>query len=212
DEELELQGLEVVTGIAGARPVVEHGEQRIHLAEVCAELVARSGNVDNADRRRCGLLRMDDLRDLRQTIVGDRRHADVLFPGHARSRLRERGEECRLARLLPAHDPDFDGHQPVSGSCRWRDPSARCWRDLIAPSLLPRIVPTSAFEKSKRTLSGSACCWSSERFSISSNKLRSPMAWKAWSSAERSALLGGSGGSSSDCHRRRERKWSMAAV
>ena len=54
----------------------------------------------------------------------------------------------------------------ASPICFCSDTSARCWSDLIAPSVLPRIVATSPFEKLKTNFSVSTCCCSGESPSI----------------------------------------------
>ena len=64
NEELELQRLEIVVGNPRAGPVVEHGEERVDLAEVSEELRAGPGNVDDADRRGRHLLRLHDVGEL----------------------------------------------------------------------------------------------------------------------------------------------------
>jgi hypothetical protein len=83
---------------------------------------------------------------------------------------------------------------------------------LIAPSVLPRIVATSAFGKLKTNFSVSTCCCSGERFSISSSMLWRPIECIASSSAETSSDPGGSGTSSSGCVRFVARKWSIARL
>ena len=50
-----------------------------------------------------------------------------------------------------------------SVSCFWSETSARCWSDLIAPSVLPRIVAASPFEKLKTNFSVNTCFCSCER-------------------------------------------------
>ena len=97
-------------------------------------------------------------------------------------------------------------------TCFWSEASARCWSDLIAPSVLPRIVATSAFAKLKTNFSVSTCCCSGESVSISLSIDWRPIDCIASSSADGSSEPGGSGTSSSGCHRLRARKWSIARL
>ena len=80
---------------------------------------------------------------------------------------------------------------------------------MTAPSVLSRIVATSAFEKLKTNFSVSTCCCSCDSESISSSIDWRPIDWNASSSAERSSESCGSGTSSSGCQRRLARKWSI---
>ena len=117
DEELELQGLEVVRGCRIRGEAVEHGEDRVDLAEVAEQLRAGARHVDDPNRRRRDLLRLDERRQPSESVVGDRRHADVRLVGHGRvrsdlrARARERVEERRLAAVRQTHDPDLERHR-----------------------------------------------------------------------------------------------------
>ena len=90
--------------------------------------------------------------------------------------------------------------------------SARCWSDLTAPSLFPRIVAASPFEKPKTNFSVSTCCCSVDRSSISSSIDLYPIDSSAPASAEVDSSISGSGTSSSGCQRRDARKWSIARL
>ena len=59
-------------GVGVGREPVEHGEQRVDLAEVAEQRRARAGDVDDADRGGRDLLRADDLGDAVEPLVGDR--------------------------------------------------------------------------------------------------------------------------------------------
>ena len=54
------------------------------------------------------------------------------------------------------------GARPSAWICFCSETSARCWSDLTAPSVFPRIVAASAFEKLKTNFSVSTCCCSGE--------------------------------------------------
>ena len=103
DEELELQRLEVVAGRRVIREAVEHGKDRVDLAEVPEELRPGAGDVDDADRGGRHLLRMDERGEPVEVLVGDRGHADVGLVGHGRirrdlrPRVGQRVEQRRLA-------------------------------------------------------------------------------------------------------------------
>ena len=95
--------------------------------------------------------------------------------------------------------------------CFCSEASARCWSDFTAPSVLPRIVATSPFEKLNTNFSVSTCCCSSDSRSISVSRLSRPIECIASISAESPASCG-SGTSSSGCTRLLARKWSIARL
>src|SRR2546430_12226123 len=90
--------------------------------------------------------------------------------------------------------------------------SARCCSDLIAPSVLSRIVATSALGRLKTNFSVSTCCCSVDSPSISSSMLCRPIDCSAATSAEGSLSPSGSGTSSSGCQRRFGREGSLAGL
>ena len=78
-------------------------------------------------------------------------------------RAGERVEQRRLAGARQPDDPDLEGQASAPGFrriCFCSDTSARCCSDLIAPSVLSRIVATSAFGKLNTNFSVSTCCCS----------------------------------------------------
>jgi hypothetical protein len=111
DEELELQRLEIRRRIARAGPAVEHGEQRVDLAQVPEQCRARSRHVDDANRCGRDLLRGHDAGELIEARVRDRRHADVLLADAARFGVRQRTEQSRRARVREADDADLYSHR-----------------------------------------------------------------------------------------------------
>jgi hypothetical protein len=205
DEQLEAQRLQIVGRDARAGETVEHDEQRIDLAEVAEQLRAGPANLDDTDRCRRHLPCADDVRNLRQARIRDSRHADVA----GRARTGQRVEERRLARARQPDDPNLERQRYRSDArviCFCKETNARCCNDLIAPSVLPRIVATSAFGKLKTNFKVETCCCSVDRPSISSRMLCRPIDCMAAASADGSLSPSGSGTSSSGCHRRVARK------
>ena len=87
-------------------------QQRVDLAQVAEQLRAGARDVDDADRRRRDLARLLDRGQLRQPLVGDRRHADVLLQiVRGDTRLRERVEERGLPRARRADDSHLESHR-----------------------------------------------------------------------------------------------------
>ena len=86
DEQLEPRGSRGRPRGRPLREAVEHGQDRVHLAEVPEQLGPRAGDVDDTDRCRRDLLRLNDRRKQVEPVVGDRRHADVRLVGHRRVR------------------------------------------------------------------------------------------------------------------------------
>src|SRR5205814_174512 len=181
---------------------VEHDQERVDLAQVAEQLRPRAAHLHDPDRRGRDLTRPDHLPDPRQARVGDRSHADVT----GCTRARQGVEQRRLPGARKPHDPDLERHYDVFEICFCNDTSARCWSDFTAPSVLPRMVATSAFGKLNTNFSVSTCCCSCERFSISSSMLWRPIDCSASASAEGSSSPCGSGTSSSGCQRRFARK------
>ncbi|MNI45676.1 hypothetical protein D3C73_1001140 [compost metagenome] len=103
-----------------------HVGDRIHFADVGQELVAQAfaaggtghqaGDVDELDRGRDDLLRVDDRCQLVQARIRHRHDADVRFDGAERevrrgdARLGQRVEQGRLADVGQADDAAFDTH------------------------------------------------------------------------------------------------------
>src|SRR4051794_274632 len=201
DEQLELQGLEVVVRDASAREPIQDDEKRVDLAEVAEQRGPCAAHLDHTDRRGCHLARAHDLGELLQPRIRDRGHADLA----ACARTGQRLEQHRLPGARKPDDPDFESHY-FAAICFCSDASARCCRDLMAPSVLSRMLATSAFGKLKTNLSVRTCCCSGESFSISSIIDWRPIYCIASSSADGSSEPTGSGTSSSGCQRRRARK------
>ena len=115
DDQLETERLEVGGGIGILGEAVEHREQRIGLAKLAGNLRA-AGHVDDPDRRRCHLLRADDLREPVESIVRDHRHPEVRLLGHVRigrdlrAHVSQRVEERRLPGVGKADDADPERH------------------------------------------------------------------------------------------------------
>ena len=93
DEQLELQRLEIVVRDARPREAVEHDEQRVDLAQVAEQRRAGAAHLDDANRRGRDLARIDDVGELLQPRIRDRRHPHLA----ARARTGERLEQHRLA-------------------------------------------------------------------------------------------------------------------
>ena len=96
DEQLQLERLEVAARVGVGAEAAQHDKQRVDLTQVPELSLARARNVLHADRRRSDLLRVHDLRERGEALVGDRRHADVRLPVFASARLGQRREERRL--------------------------------------------------------------------------------------------------------------------
>src|SRR5436305_394129 len=77
DEQLELQRLEVVGRNAGAGEPVEHDEQRVDLAQVAEKRWTGAAHLHDADRGRRDLARSDNLGQLLQAGIRNRRHPDL---------------------------------------------------------------------------------------------------------------------------------------
>ena len=106
DQQLELQGDEIVVGIACSRPGVEDDEQRVGLAEVAEQLRACPRDVDHAQNGGRDLLRLLNVRDGPEALVRNRRHADVLLARHGCPRPGQSLEERRLAGVRQADNAD----------------------------------------------------------------------------------------------------------
>src|SRR6478735_4191074 len=117
DEQLELQCLEIVVRRRAVGEAVEHREDGVDLTEVAEKLRSRARNVHDADRCRRHLLRLDELGEPAEALVGDRRHADVGLVRHRRVRgdLRpgagQRVEQRRLAAVRKPYDPHLERHR-----------------------------------------------------------------------------------------------------
>jgi hypothetical protein len=110
-QELKLQCLEVGARARALREAVGYGQDRVHLAQATEQRGPGSGHVNDSDRGGRDLARADERGHSVEPLVRDRCHADVLLAERTgRTRLRQRVEECRLARPRQAHDPDFERH------------------------------------------------------------------------------------------------------
>ncbi len=167
DEQLEPQRLEVVRGDPRPREPVEDDEQRIDLAKVAEQLRTGSSHLDDPDRGRAS-----PCADRMASAIRVRRGSGIaaMPTSPVGAYAGQRVEEGGLARARQPDDPDLERHY-APGICFCSETSARCWSDLIAPSVLPRMMPTSALGRLKTNFSVSTCCCSCERPSISSSML-----------------------------------------
>ncbi len=134
DEQLELERLEIGSRIRARREAVGDGEHGVDLPQTAQEGRPGTRHVDDPQRRRRDLARADELRELRQPRVGNRRHADVLLAEPTAAGPREGGEERRLPRAGKPDDADLERHyapsseaaSPEPATCFCSDASARC--------------------------------------------------------------------------------------
>src|SRR5690606_16388554 len=156
-----------------------HVADRVDLADVRQELVAQplpasgagdqAGDVDELDRGRHHLLRLDDLRQRVQARVRHRHHADVRLDGaegevgRGDARPGQRIEEGRLADVRQADDAALDAHQflPV-----WRrfmaslkSPSIASGRTSRASSMARRLRVSSSSEGRPSTQGVTRSLW-----------------------------------------------------
>ena len=113
DDHLELQSLEIASGIGVIREPVHDREQRVHPPQVTRDLRAGAGDIDDADRGGSDLPGSDDGSEARDVVVGDHRDAEVRLLDNGCvgrnlcSRVREGVEERGLAGVRQADDSDL---------------------------------------------------------------------------------------------------------
>ena len=142
DEQLELERLQVALRVRSGREAVRDGEDRVHLAQAAEQRRSGAGNVDDADRRRRDLARAHERRQLREPVVRDRRHADVLLAEAGAASLRQRREQRRLARARQADDSHFERH--LAAPDRLRLPAG-------GTGLRPSLVSLASLQPEGRT-------------------------------------------------------------
>src|SRR4029077_5766733 len=96
---------------ARAGEAVEHDEGRIDLPEVPEQLGPGAPHLDDADRGRRDLARVDDTGVFRQPGIRNAVHADVA----GRVRTGERVEQRRLAGARQPDNPDLEGQATAPG-------------------------------------------------------------------------------------------------
>ena len=184
-------------------------------ASTCRRLPSSAGPVPRTSTTRIAagvtFRALTTSRQLRRGADRGSRPCRPRRPAPPRRSARRRASTCRSseARRSRPRAPRAQASRSDWAICFWSDASARCCSDLIAPSVLSRIVATSAFAKLKTNFSVSTCCCSCESVSISSSIDSRPIDCIASSSADGSSAPSGSGTSSSGCQRRRARKWSI---